>query len=342
MYICPFISRVEYRICFRYVRLHTLCLNNVLHFKNSINHELEYTSSCPCTWDFGVRQFSNCSNDFGNRRSVAFSYLPFNDNFVNNLTEFGIRSLKPFQYLMCRLLIDGLTNKQSSTSEKESMSFVFYNDSGSGKTIGYLLPLLYLYSLQHHDSVKSSGHLYKMSGSTLVICSSDSECSKVGSLLLTLMPSLKCIILQQHENASVFDDGNKYIPKNLNVHPNEKLLKSLLELNSINGENYNDIIVLSLSKLYFLLYSKINGFSTKVLSSISSIICDGMVPIVNNIDLYTHIVKLIENAKATECSNECAHFNTIFVTNTIDDDYITYVKGALDDFWLYDFKFGML
>ncbi|KAK2197726.1 bifunctional P-loop containing nucleoside triphosphate hydrolase/Helicase [Babesia duncani] len=242
---------------------------------------------------------------------------------------------------MAKLFIDEFTGTDTPFLRRKSKNWIFYNDANTGKTSGYIIPLLYLYSLPSScEKLTKTDKAYKPDGRALIVCSNTNDCKAIGSFMANLNPLLNCFVLQ---NDAECDYVNSKDAKNRSGQFYKNyIVRSLLDLNILSNDVSCDIIVTSLKRLERILGSKTNSISPQVLSSISFLIFDDFVPPKideNGMDPFSELLNRTRKAKV-QYSMASTDLYIACITSSLDDKFISYSKRFLSDFWLYDFKFG--
>ncbi|GIX62479.1 ATP-dependent RNA helicase, putative [Babesia caballi] len=301
-------------------------------------------------------------NGFGVRDGVDFGHLNFDLELVKHLNLFGIRALKPFQYIMGRCLLDALGSMEASPGKAMASKFVFHNDAGSGRSLGYILPLL-----QAHKGRHSS---LGMPGSTLIVVKDEEASRSLGSLILALNPQLDCLVLDDVDE-SVMRGTGETIRGDIGGGKTSPAIHKFAARKELSGSKIaHSVLVVSVSRLRSLLVSKSAGFSQARLSAISCVVFDDLsryLPLSSVVgDAYRRIraAKLAlatgralgttgetgrnkkgrditprdGNATVTKTQQNDVHI--VCVVDSVGEAFCKCAAEHLGGFWLYDFRNG--
>ncbi|KAK1936285.1 hypothetical protein X943_002582 [Babesia divergens] len=313
---------------------------------------------------------------FGMRKQVDFSHLMFEPELVKHLRLFGLESLKPFQYIMGKCLIDALECMDRSNKASAS-KFVFYNDGGSGRSVGYILPLLQIYSRNKGADPNSAK---PFQGSTLIVAKDTESSRDIGCLIISLNPNVNCLVLDDAGSSEIANAG---IERQCNPLVGDEIRKAAHNISAskeLSGSCVtNEVLVVSISRLRALLASKSKGFSPARLSTISCIIFDDFSRYISGGDVLEDLYNRIKSARLMEASDSdtgkhgaimprpgvkdrppkkiadavarehidptsmaagLTDVHIVAIVDSIGDVFCKYATEHLGGFWLYDFKDG--
>ncbi|EKX74263.1 conserved hypothetical protein [Theileria equi strain WA] len=244
---------------------------------------------------------------------------------------------------MTRLIVNALGVHNQSDTEEYSR-FIFYNEVFSGLSVGYLVPMLFLYSLPGHTSDILISSVKRPHGTLLIVCDSDHMCHDISHLILILKPSLHYFVLDSLLSQKLdykADPGSSRKHQNRNT---EQFLLNLAQEKLISGKKA-DIIIASYNRLEKLLSERYD-LAIQILDDISCLVIDDISKIISFRDVcdyhLTKVLRKLEKLRTKKpLDTKFAHnFHILCITNSLSREVLDYSKRFLTNFWLYNFKLG--
>ncbi|GBE60181.1 hypothetical protein BOVATA_016740 [Babesia ovata] len=251
---------------------------------------------------------------FGMREWVDFSHLQFDPQLVKHLKLFGLEAFKSFQYIMARNIIDALGSMEAGTGKTVASKFVFHNDPDSGKSIGYILPLLHVYGFK---GVSKGDNVVTSQGSTLVVARDEKTSLSLGAMIIAMNPNLECVILDDVEDAGIdkaHSRGSKAAAGaaafGRGKHTEQTICDTISggksgrashkppHANETYGLNNNSkVLVVSVNRLRTLLTTKSAGLPTAQLAGVACVIFDDLSRYFAHGHIVSDVYRRIKSAK---------------------------------------------
>ncbi|ORM39473.1 DEAD-box ATP-dependent RNA helicase 7 [Babesia sp. Xinjiang] len=294
------------------------------------------------------------------REWVEFSHLNFDPELIKHLKLFGLKAMKPFQYIIGKCLIDALGSMEASSGKAVASKYIFHNTEGSGRSIGYILPLLHLYARKEEPNKIRDGSLQ---GSTLIVMKDGQASRSLGSLITAMNPAVNCLVLDAlHDIDDERGQGKHSIRSSMRGGDHKaSVINKISTFNEISATHtVNNILVISLGRLRTLLTSKSAGFSPARLKLISCVIFDDLTSYLEHGGVVADLCRRIRSAKralkitksmseggSTPNANEAAcrpvdvnDVHVVCVVDSLGETFCRYAADHLGGYWVYDFKNG--
>ncbi|GFE54311.1 hypothetical protein BaOVIS_017150 [Babesia ovis] len=219
-----------------------------------------------------------------------------------HLKLFGINGFRPFQYIMARCIIDSLGSLQGPSGKTVAAKYIFYNEGGTGRSLGYILPLLHIYGgkrtrtdvgHQGKDSVSSDGTKEDLDakpvdtppGMVLIVTKNGHESRDLASLITAMNPAgVSCVTLDQGANGDDLD-GTIGATK-MSAEMTQKLLH--------HGRTH--IVVVSIGKLEHMVANR-SPILAAVTIELSCVIFDDLSKYLDRGGIVTQLYRHIQSAK---------------------------------------------
>ncbi|CDR94670.1 ATP-INDEPENDENT RNA HELICASE, putative [Babesia bigemina] len=244
------------------------------------------------------------------REWVDFSHLQFDPQLVKHLKLFGLEALKPFQYIMAKNIIEALGSMDAGAGKTVASKYVFHNDPDSGKSMGYILPLLHVYGTKE---VSIGENVVTSQGSTLVVARDEKVSLSLGAMITAMNPNVECVILDDVEHYGA-DETRSKVPKATAtgrtkdadqtirgaIASNKSAgdLHKLLHDHKSNGSNGNcKVFVVSVNRLRTLLTSKSAALPTAQLAGVACVIFDDLSRYFAHGQIISDVYRRIKSAK---------------------------------------------
>ncbi|KAK1443144.1 hypothetical protein BgAZ_200200 [Babesia gibsoni] len=294
----------------------------------------------------------------GIRESVDFKHLNFSNDLVQHLKWFGIESMKPFQYIMGKCMVDSLEENDSSLRKATASKYIFYNADKSGRSVGYILPLVHMYSrINENKGVEQPG-------TTLIVTSDEPSAHDIGCLIISMSPKMDCLVLDDMDDhmSCVEQKGESAAQPRLSRKECIRMHNFSVQQEFICSDSASRILVVSASRLRSMMASK--TFSPLPFQHISCVIFDDFSRYVSKGDLLVNIYNKIRDAKvkaelgrsssrnihskgcATASMPLCGasvvppDVHMVVIVDSVGDTFCKYAADNLGGYWLYDFKHG--